>query len=168
MPRSLGDKLLALLHRLTARLPVRRRDAQGALLEQPWAQQWDWVPKRSAGHDFRREDYVLAQRRAREVARLTIGDDLHATLEQQGYLDYPSVHYPGVRYRLRLGRRIEVVCDPGVTSPWTFSYLCVNPAYPLPEEEFLAQLFLYLRDREDDVIRIAAPQPWDQRLGRTF
>jgi hypothetical protein len=46
--------------------------------------------------------------------------------------------------------------------------LCINPTYPLPEEEFFAHLYLYVRDREEEVIRVAAPQPWDQRLGRTF
>jgi len=40
--------------------------------------------------------------------------------------------------------------------------------YPLPELEFFAQLYLYARDREDTLVRVAAPQPWDQRLGRTF
>jgi hypothetical protein len=25
-----------------------------------------------------------------------------------------------------------------------------------------------VRDQEDEVIRVAAPQPWDQALGRTF
>jgi hypothetical protein len=25
-----------------------------------------------------------------------------------------------------------------------------------------------VRDREDVVLRVAAPQPWDQALGRTF
>lgn len=71
-------------------------------------------------------------------------------------------------YRLRVGRRIEVVCPPDVESPWHYDYLCINPTYPLPEEEFFAHLYLYVRDREDVVLRVAAPQPWDQALGRTF
>jgi hypothetical protein len=61
-----------------------------------------------------------------------------------------------------------VRCASGVQPPWPFSYLCINPTYPLPEEEFFAHIILYLRDREEDVIRVAAPQPWDQTLGRTF
>ncbi len=64
--------------------------------------------------------------------------------------------------------RIEVRCAPGVRCPWRFNYLCINPTYPLPEEEFFAHLYLYVRDNEDEVIRVAAPQPWDQPLGRTF
>jgi hypothetical protein len=71
-------------------------------------------------------------------------------------------------YRLRVGRRIEVICPPGQRSPWPYRYLCINPTYPLPEEEFFAQLYLYVRDREDVILRVAAPQPWDQALGRTF
>jgi len=25
-----------------------------------------------------------------------------------------------------------------------------------------------VRDREEEIVRVAAPQPWDQTLGRTF
>jgi hypothetical protein len=73
-----------------------------------------------------------------------------------------------VTYRLRVGRRIEVQCEPGVRPPWRHRFLCINPTYPLPEAEFFAHLYLYVRDHEDEVIRVAAPQPWDQPLGRTF
>jgi hypothetical protein len=55
-----------------------------------------------------------------------------------------------------------------VASPWRNRFLCINPTYPLPEAEFFAHLYLYVRDHEDEVIRVAAPQPWDQPLGRTF
>ncbi len=71
-------------------------------------------------------------------------------------------------YRLRVGRRIEVLAPPHMRVPWPHRYLCINPTYPLPEEEFFAQLYLYVRDREDIVVAVAAPQPWDQLLGRTF
>ena len=98
----------------------------------------------------------------------TLGEALWAQLQRQGYLDVPSTYQPGLTYRLRVGRRIEVRCAPGVRSPWSAPYLCINPTYPLPEEEFFAQLYLYVRDREDIVRRVAAPQPWDQPLGRTF
>ena len=110
----------------------------------------------------------VAFARAREVARATLGDALWAQLQRQGYLDVPSTRQPGLIYRLRVGRRIEVRCAPGVRSPWPSPYLCINTTYPLPEEEFFAQLYLYVRDREDLVRRVAAPQPWDQALGRTF
>jgi hypothetical protein len=83
-------------------------------------------------------------------------------------VELPSRRIPGVTYRLRIGRRIEVRCAPGVESPWRYPYLCINPTYPLPEAEFFAHLYLYVRDNEDEVIRVAAPQPWDQELGRTF
>src|SRR5258708_35545980 len=63
---------------------------------------------------------------------------------------------------------MEVVTGGGARSPWPYSYLCINPTDPLPELEFFAQLYLYARDREDTLVRVAAPQPWDQRLGRTF
>ena len=85
-----------------------------------------------------------------------------------GYLDVASRRYPGIIYRLTIGHRIRVMCAAGARSPWPYEYLCINPTYPLPELEFFAQLYLYARDREDTLVRVAAPQPWDQRLGRTF
>ena len=138
------------------------------MLERPWLRTWKHLPKRSAGSDFTRADYAAARTRAREVARATLGDALWAQLQRQGYLDVPSTLQPGLTYRLRVGLRIEVCCEPGVHSPWPFPYLCINPTYPLPEEEFFAHLYLYVRDREKIVRRVAAPQPWDQALGRTF
>lgn len=137
-------------------------------LERPWLHDWDHLPKRSAGPGFSRADYANARRRAREVAQATLGPELWASLKQQGHLDVPSRLFPGVTYRLRVGRRIEVVCAPGARPPWRQPYLCINPTYPLPEEEFFVQLYLYARDREDIIAAVAAPQPWDQALGRTF
>jgi hypothetical protein len=102
------------------------------------------------------------------VARSTLGEDLWMVLQRQGFLELPSRIYPGVTYRLRVGRRIEVRGASGVHSPWRERFLCINPTYPLPEEEFFAHLYLYVRDREEEVVRVAAPQPWDQALGRTF
>ncbi|HEU5347841.1 MAG TPA: hypothetical protein VFU63_04435 [Ktedonobacterales bacterium] len=137
-------------------------------IERPWRHRWDYLPRRSAGAGMTRADYRVARERACEVARATLGDDLWQTLQRQGYLDVPSRRHPGLTYRLRIGRRIEVLCSPGVCSPWPYRWLCINPTYPLPEEEFFAQLYLYARDREDIILDVAAPQPWDQSLGRTF
>lgn len=137
-------------------------------IERPWRRRWDHLPKRSAGVGMTRADYRVARERAREVARATLGDELWQTLQRQGYLDVPSQLRPGLTYRLRVGRRIEALCEPGVRLPWAYRWLCINPAYPLPEEEFFAQLYLYARDREDIILQVAAPQPWDQALGRTF
>jgi hypothetical protein len=142
-----------------------RRDGP---LERPWRYYWEHLPRRTAGPDFSAEDYALARRRGEEVARATLGDPLWQQLARDGYLDVSSGRFPGVQYRLRIGRRIEVLCEPGVRCPWPYPYLCINPTYPLPEIEFFAHLYLYARDREDVLIRVAAPQPWDQRLGRTF
>lgn len=145
--------------------------ADGAVdpaIEQPWRKRWDHLPKRTAGYGFTRADYAEARRRAREVARSTLGEANWRRLQRQGYLDLPSQRIPGMVYRLRVGRRIEVLCAPGVISPWPWDFLCINPTYPLPEEEFFAQLYLYVRDCEDIVLKVAAPQPWDQMLGRTF
>jgi hypothetical protein len=137
-------------------------------IEQPWRSRWDHLPRRSTGPGISAAERWEAHRRAREVARATLGDDLWRRAKRDGYLDLRSARYGGVTYRLRVGRRIEVRCDPGTPSPWPYPYLCINPSYPLPEEEFFAQLYLYVRDREDIIIRVAAPQPWDQTLGRTF
>ncbi|MGI8406435.1 MAG: hypothetical protein ACR2OE_17020 [Thermomicrobiales bacterium] len=140
---------------------------QGAI-ERPWRYRWEHLPKRTAGFGFSHREYQDAGRRAEDVARLTLGDVLWKKLRRDGYLDLPSRLYPGLTYRLRIGRRIEVRCAPGVRSPWSFSFLCINPTYPLPEAEFFAHLYLYVRDSEEEILRVAAPQPWDQVLGRTF
>lgn len=137
-------------------------------IELPWQHRWDHLPKRTAGSGFSRRDYDEARCRAEHVARETLGDELWRQLRRDGYLDLPSRVHDGVTYRLRVGRRIEVRCPPGVLPPWRHSYLCINPTYPLPEAEFFAHLYLYVRDHEEEVIRVAAPQPWDQALGRTF
>jgi hypothetical protein len=61
---------------------------------------------RSAGLGFIGRDYDAARARAEEIARLTLGDDLWTRVRRDGYLDLPSGRYPGVTYRLRVGRRI--------------------------------------------------------------
>jgi|SRR5579875_931911 len=137
-------------------------------LEEPWRYNWNRVPRRSAGPGFSREDYREARERAREICRATLGEELWQRLQRDGYLDVPSRLLPGITYRLRVGRRIQVLCAEGAESPWYYDYLCINPVYPLPEYEFFAHLYLYVRDQEEEVIRVAAPQPWDQALGRTF
>lgn len=143
-------------------------DGDAGGLERPWKYRWDRLPKRSAGPGFTRDEYHAARERGREVARATLGDDLWQQYKRDGYLDVASNRLPGITYRLRPGRRIQVIRGRGAKSPWYYDFLCINPAYPLPSEEFFAQVFLYLRDQEDEVIRVAAPQPWDQWLGRTF
>jgi hypothetical protein len=143
-------------------------DAQSDALEYPWRHRWDHLPKRSAGFGFSNEDYQAARARAEEIARLTVGDEVWTRVRRVGYVDLASRRYPGVTYRLRIGRRIEVRYAPGVQPPWSQPFLCINPTYPLPEAEFFAHLYLYARDNEDELIRVAAPQPWDQALGRTF
>jgi hypothetical protein len=148
--------------------PVAHQDVPDNPLELPWRHRWDHLPKRTAGFGFTRRDYAESRLRAEDVARSTLGERRWRQLHRDGYLDVPSGRYPGLTYRLRIGRRIEVRCEPGAFSPWPWPYLCINPTYPLPEAEFFAHLFLYVRDREDEIIRVAAPQPWDQALGRTF
>ena len=158
-----------------ARLPERlfRTEDQpveeeASSVELPWQHYWDHLPKRSAGFGFTHRDYAEARRRAEEVAQATLGEDRWQQLERDGYLELSSKLYPGITYRLRVGRRIEVRPDPGVQMPWRYPYLCINPTYPLPEMEFFAHLYMYVRDMEEEVVRVAAPQPWDQALGRTF
>ncbi len=150
---------------------LRRTPDEASLttaIERPWLHDWDHLPKRSAGAGFTQADYQEARTRAREVARTTLGPALWQQLQRQGYLDVPSRQIPGLTYRLRVGRRIQVLCAPEAQSPWPYNYLCINPTYPLPEDEFFAQLYLYVRDREEIILAVAAPQPWDQALGRTF
>ena len=77
-----------------------------ATLERPWLRRWDHLPRRSAGFDFAARDYREARERAREVASATLGPQLWAQVERDGYLDLPSRCYQGLTYRLRIGRRI--------------------------------------------------------------
>lgn len=147
-------------------LGERLTDRHG--VERPWRLGWDHLPKRSAGPGFAAADYDLARERGAEVARLTVGDEVWDRVRREEHVDLPSRRFPGLTYRLRVGRRIEVLAPPGVASPWPHPFLCINPTYPLPEAEFFAHLYLYVRDAEDEIVRVAAPQPWDQRLGRTF
>ena len=169
MPPSPAASLAAWWRSLVGRgTPGHRQPADLAHIEQPWRARWEHLPRRSPGPGFGTRQRREAHQRAREVARTTLGEALWNRAQQQGYLDLPSGKHRGITYRLRVGRRIEVLCAPEVSSPWPHPYLCINPTYPLPEEEFFAQLYLYVRDREDVVLRVAAPQPWDQTLGRTF
>ena len=163
--RGLWQRLLAWDLLPTPGPEGARRDGP---VERPWRYYWDHLPKRTAGADFSARDYQEARQRAEEVARTTLGDELWQRLMMDGYLDVASRRYAGITYRLTIGHRIRVICAPGARSPWPYEYLCINPTYPLPELEFFAQLYLYARDREDTLVRVAAPQPWDQRLGRTF
>ena len=170
-----GDAWVDIWRRLIGRgneaivaAPSVAAPADDSELEQPWLGRWEHLPKRSAGHDFSRDDYRLARDRAKEVARTTLGDEAWAKLGRHGHLDLPSRLFDGITYRLRVGRRIEVIAARGVSMPWVYPFLCINPTYPLPELEFFAHLYLYVRDHEDEVLRVGAPQPWDQPLGRTF
>ena len=121
-----------------------RRDGP---VERPWRYYWDHLPKRTAGADFSARDYLEARQRAEEVARSTLSDELWDQLALEGHLDVVSPSYPGISYRLRVGHRIELLCAPGACSPWPYSYLCINATYALPELEFFAHLYLYVRDR---------------------
>ena len=56
---------------------------------------------------------------------------------------------------------------PRGSRPQAFRYLCVYPQYPLPKLEFLAQLFISLRDREAAVLEVALPQWEDARIYNT-
>lgn len=147
---------------------ARRAVVEADGIERPWRRGWEMTPKRTAGRGFSEADYAEARSRARAVAQATLGEAAWQALQRQGYLDMPSRVLPGVTYRLRVGRRIEVIAAPGARAPWTLPFLCVNPTYPLPEEEFFAHLYLYVRDQEETLIAVAAQQPWDQALGRTF
>ena len=140
-------------------------------IERPWLVSWHAVPKRSAGAGFGPSDYARAREKGERIAELTLGEETWTQLKRRGYVELRSRLFEGLTYRLRVGRRVQLVWDTpnqSLRSPWPFEWLCVNPTYPLPAAEFTAQLYLYLRDREEDVVRIAAPQPFDQALGRCF
>ena len=136
-------------------------------LERPWRRTWDHLPKRSAGLDFTRADYAAARPRPGGGPRHAGGGPLGAAPAPG--LSRRALHAPA-RPDVSPARRAAhrgTLCAGGALA-LAVPYLCINPTYPLPEEEFFAHLYLYVRDREDLVRRVAAPQPWDQALGRTF
>ena len=95
MRPSLAADLAAAWRRLW-RLPPRAASPGDPALERPWLARWDHLPKRSAGPGFTRADYAAARERAREVARATLGEELWAQLQDQGYLDLPSQRVHGM------------------------------------------------------------------------
>ncbi len=118
----------------------------------------------------------IARGRARDVAEVTLGVETYALLEKQGYIDLASASREKVFYRLRPGRRVEVfdtLADAGAArSRWLKErerrYLCVYPVYPLPEQEFLAQLYMQLRDDEERILREGVFQYVDARIANVF
>jgi hypothetical protein len=164
------------LGRLRDWLGSHAEPLDGACADRRWEREQSWL---AVGRWVRGADPgggppgpARVQERAAEIARLTLGDELWATLRDRGYLDVRSRRIPGLTYRLPLGRRVRRMWDrPGAAlrSPWPrLRYLCINPAYPMPAVEFAAQLYLYVRDAEDEVIRAAIAQPYDQAISRVF
>lgn len=144
---------------------ARRRE--GALIR-PWL--WD-----EAETPLTKQDKAVARARAQEVARLTLGDDLWEQYRRLRCLEVPSRLYHGVRYIIRPGRRVEVLLDgrgsrlPPSRAAWRERpFLCVEPDYMLPADEFAAQLYIQLRDAEEYVISTAIPQPRDGAIRHVF
>src|SRR5215470_12183356 len=90
LPLSLAASTRAALvlgWRRLLRLSATWGDANNATdpaIERPWLARWDHLPKRSAGPGFSLADYAEARRRAREVARATLGEELWADLQRRG------------------------------------------------------------------------------------
>src|SRR5215217_4288212 len=61
-------------------------DARGEAVEYPWRHRWAHLPKRSAGFGFSLRDYAAARKRAEEVARLTVGDEVWARVRRDGHV----------------------------------------------------------------------------------
>jgi hypothetical protein len=139
-------------------------------VELPWfLRHWD---RRLSWQDLSATAVGQARQRGAEVARRTLGDSLWTQLRSQGYLDVRSSCIPGLTYRLRIGRRVQLLWatpEAARLIPWPAQgYLCIQPTYPLPRAEFAAQLYLYLRDHEAEVIRVAIPQAADGPIRRVF
>ncbi len=135
-------------------------------IERPWLiEPWRIAPVRGG---FASSALARARARGAEVARLTLGEETWNQLRAQGYLDVRSKYIPGLTYRLRVGRRVQLLWETPEAARrmrWPYrGYLCINPTYPLPAVEFAAHLYLYLRDQEEKVIRVAAPQAADDAI----
>ncbi len=147
--------------------PPLERDGE---IERPWlVEPWRVTPVRGG---FASSALAHARMRGAEVARLTLGEETWNQLRSQGYLDVRSKYIPGLTYRLRVGRRVQLLWETPEAARrmrWPYrGYLCINPTYPLPAVEFVAHLYLYLRDQEEKVIRVAAPQAADDAIRFVF
>jgi hypothetical protein len=113
-----------------------------------------------------------ARARAAEIAVRTLGA-AGATLCGQGFLDVASGLYPGVCYRVRPGRRIEIMTPRArrheTAWPWgSHRYLCVIPRYELPAVEFAAQCVLHLTADEAAILRTGNFLPADGPISNVF
>lgn len=132
----------------------------------PWAS-CGWLHPLSAGEQHE------ARRRALEVAHLAVGEETWACFERDGYIELRSAGRPGTCYRLRPARRVEiragVLADPApARRERGVGYLCVYPTYELPAVEFMAQLYLRLRDDEQRVLATGRLQPSDGPIPNVF
>ncbi len=113
-----------------------------------------------------------ARARAMGVARLTLGEEIWAAFARDGYVDLPSAAEPGTHYRLRPARRVEIWEGLPATDlhgcGGARAYLCVYPAYELPAVEFMAQLYLRLRDDEERALATGRLQSSDGRIPNVF
>lgn len=129
-------------------------------VERPWKQRVRWA---TLNRDEQREAYE----RAADVTRRTLGQSLWDALMRDGYVDLPSASAPDTCYRLRPARRVEIRC--ATARRWhTRAYLCVYPTYELPALEFLAQLYVRLRDDEPRVLSTGHLQRCDGRIPNVF
>lgn len=139
-------------------------------VERPWTHAYAdprWV---ATPHEL-----AAARARAREVAAAALGDEAWQAYVRARYLEVPSRLYHGVSYIIRPGKRVEVRLDGagvGAAPPraeWRERrYLCVEPAYALPKDEFAAQLYIQLRDMESHVVLTANAQRIDADIGNVF
>jgi len=113
-----------------------------------------------------------AHTRAMGVARLTLGEEIWVAFVRDGYVDLPSAAEPGTHYRLRPARRVEIWEGLPATDlqgcGGARAYLCVYPAYELPAVEFMAQLYLRLRDDEERALATGRLQSSDGRISNVF
>ncbi len=141
-----------------------RRAPEAEDLAGPWASR-GWLDALSS--------VERQEARASEVARRTLGADVWTAFMRDGYIDLPSAAEPRTHYRLRLARRVEIRAGGLAASrSWdrgcTRAYLCVYPQYELPAVEFLAHLYLRLRDDEQRVLATGRLQPGDGPIPNVF
>ena len=129
-------------------------DARSDAVEWPWRYRWDHLPKRSAGFGFSGRDYDAARARAEEIAPHPRRRPLDARparrLRRSPLGSLPRRHLsPANRTPHR-----------GPLRPWSPASVAAavplhQPDLPLTEAEFFAHLYLYARDNEDELIRVA-------------
>lgn len=99
---------------------------------------------------------VIADARGQDLLKDIIGDVLYHRFKKQGHIDVNSVKKPGVRYRIRPWREIELL-EKNAKKEWvpTRQTLCIHPAKRHVEGDEVASHVMLCRFDEELLWKVA-------------